>query len=307
MAHKNKYAIAIQAGAGPNDKYTRENKKKMELALEAAVKAAHGLLDNGGTAVDAVEWAVQYMEDNPLFNAGCGSSLNAEGDIEMSACIMEGKNLKAGAVSIIRNVKNPIVVARSVMEMTNHVIIGGESAKRFAELMKLEIRNDKYFITPHQYADYMESKLKNDRQSILKQRVYSTVGAVAVDSKGDIAAATSSGGTVFNMSGRIGDSGIPGAGCYANNKTCAVSATGDSEFLLRFSLANSIASAKQYTRQSVQQCVEYVINHLHKDSKADLGAIAIDTEGNIGIGFNSERMLRAWIGRDGELQVKVYE
>ena len=301
-----KIAIAIHGGAGPDSEYIKQNKTGYEKGLKHAIEAGYKILEKGGSAIDAVEEAVRNLEDNFLFNAGRGSALNNKGEVEMDASIMEGKELQAGAVSMVRNVKNPITLARYIMENTNHVLVSGNGALELAKNKNIELEADAYFITTHQYDLFIEERDKKSMEELLKQRVHGTVGAVAVDKKGNLAAATSTGGTTNSLSGRIGDSCLIGAGCYANNNTCAVSGTGDGELLINNVIAHSIAAAVEYTGYNLQQACDYIIKEKNKDINGDVGVISVNAEGDIGISFNSERMHRAFMSNDTELQVAIY-
>ncbi len=301
-----KIAMAIHGGAGPDSEYIKQNITGYEAGLINALTKAYGLLQKGDTAINAVEEAVRDLENNELFNAGRGSALNNKGEVEMDAAIMDGKQIKAGAVSMVQNVKNPITLARFVMENTNHVMLSGDGALQFAKAQKIELEADAYFITTHQYDLYMQERDAKSLQQLLKQRIHGTVGAVAVDKNGNIAAATSTGGLTNSLDGRIGDSCIIGAGCYANNKTCAVSGTGDGELLINNVIAHSIAAVIEYKNYHLQQACDFIINEKNKNVNGDIGVISVNTNGEIGISFNSKRMHRAWISTDMPMQIKIY-
>ncbi len=301
-----KIAIAIHGGAGPDSDYIKQNKTDYENGLKHALEAGYKTLEKGGSAVDAVEVAVKCLEDNYLFNAGRGSALNNKGEVEMDASIMEGKHLQAGAVSMVRNVKNPVALARYIMEHTNHVLVSGHGALELAKNKNIELEADAYFITTHQYDLFIEEGDKKSMDKLLKQRVHGTVGAVAVDKHGNVAAATSTGGTTNSLDGRIGDSCLIGAGCYANNNTCAVSGTGDGELLINNVIAHSISAAVEYTDYTLQQACDYITKEKNKNINGDVGVVSVNAEGNIGISFNSERMHRALMSSDTGLQVAIY-
>ena len=218
----NKIAFAVHGGASIMTPFLRRNLKDSEAGLTEAAQAGYTILRKGGSALNAVEAAIILLENNPLFNAGKGSALNSNGEIEMDASIMNGKNLKAGAVSMVRRVKNPIVLARHIMNETKHVCLSGYGALALAESFGVQLESDDYFITPHQF----EAFKKYTQPTVLKQlrkKMHGTVGAVALDKRGNLAAGTSTGGTSNSLPGRTGDSCVIGAGCYANNETCAVS------------------------------------------------------------------------------------
>jgi len=302
-----KIGIAIHGGAGPDSEFIKENIEGYKEGLKEAIRSAYKLLQDGNSAIDVVEEAVRKLEDNPLFNAGRGAAINNDGEVEMDASIMDGKSLKAGAISMVRNVKNPITLAKAVMQKTEHVLLSGYGALEFAKTVNIELEADAYFITAHHYDEYMKMRDKERFQELLKKSVHGTVGAVALDKDGNIAAATSTGGTTNSLAGRIGDSCIIGAGCYANNNTCAVSGTGDGEFLIRGVIAHSISSAVEYLHCSLQDACDLVIHGKNKNSEGNIGVISINTQGEIGISFNSDRMHRAWISDDQPLTVCIYK
>jgi beta-aspartyl-peptidase (threonine type) len=301
----NDIAIVIHGGASSIDPLLRDNEKAILIALEEAVLSGYEKLSAGHSSTDAVEAAVRLLEDCPFFNCAKGSCLNAEGQVEMDACMMQGKDLKNGAVTLVRNIKNPVSLARQVMDKTSHTLIGGEAARKLARILNVQLEPDDYFITPYRWQEYEQKKRKAGNPWTAK--VHGTVGAVALDKKGNVAAAASSGGTAFCLPGRIGDSCMAGIGCYADNKTCAVACTGDGEYLVKYVMAHSIAMVKQFTNCNIQDSCDHSIQVKHRQAQGDLGAIAIDCKGNIGISFNSERMPRAWIGRDGKIQLALYK
>jgi beta-aspartyl-peptidase (threonine type) len=301
-----KIAIAIHGGAGDDSEFIKQNKIAYEDGLKAAVKAGYNVLTEGGSALDAVEQAVNSLENNPLFNAGRGAALNNLGEVEMDAAVMDGKTSKAGAVSMVRNVKNPISLARKVLEQTNHVLISGYGAMQLASDLDMPLETDSYFITDHQQEVYMETSSRESRQELMKKRIHGTVGAVALDADGNVAAATSTGGTENSLPGRIGDSCIIGAGCYANNRTCAVSSTGDGEYIITGVIAHSVAMCTEFMGVSLQDACDHVIHVRNKNIKGSIGIISINKDAEIGISLNSERMHRAWIDADGEMEVYIY-
>jgi beta-aspartyl-peptidase (threonine type) len=298
------FAIAIHGGAGEDSPFIKENYSGYEQGLKEAAEAGQAVLKNKGTAMDAVIAAVCTLENNPLFNAGRGSALNHEGKIEMDAAVMNGQDLKAGAVAMVTGVKNPVVLAHAVMEKTNHVLLAGPGATEFARSMDMPLEEESYFITQHQL-DELNSARQESEDSLLQKPVRGTVGAVAMDMFGNVAAATSTGGTSNSLPGRIGDSCMIGAGCYASNNTCAVSGTGDGEFLIRGVTAHSIAMLMEARGCSVQQACDEVV-HQRSIPGGDIGVIAVTAAGEIGISFNSERMHRAWSNGDGDLTIKIY-
>ncbi|HVG40989.1 MAG TPA: isoaspartyl peptidase/L-asparaginase, partial [Chitinophagaceae bacterium] len=227
----NKLAIVIHGGAGPDSEHIKQNMDGYKKGLQEAASAGYRVLKEGGSALDAVEEAVNYLEDNPLFNAGRGSSLNENAEVEMDASIMNGKDLKSGAVAIVRNIKNPVTLARAVMEKTKHIYLGDKGALEFGKKIGLKVMPEAYFITDHAFEQYMDA-VKEESNTLeeagdyqVKRKTHGTVGAVALDKDGNVAAATSTGGIENKVPGRIGDSSMIGIGSYANNKTCAVSGT----------------------------------------------------------------------------------
>lgn len=298
-----KIAIAVHGGAGPDSEFLQQHMKESEEGLTKAVHCGHQILQKGGSALDAVEEAVKILEDNPLFNAGRGSSLNCNAEVEMDASIMDGNNLDAGAVSMVRAVKNPISLARVVMHNTNHVFLSGYGAFELAKRYNLSLKPDSYFITEHKYDEFEELK-DESYEEILCKKIRGTVGAVALDSKGNLAAATSTGGTSNCLPGRIGDSCHIGAGCYANNQTCAVSGTGEGEYLITRVIGHSISMMCEM-KMALQEACDHVVHIRNKDCGGEMGVITVNPKGDIGVAFNTEIMKRAWIGVDGQLHVKI--
>ncbi len=300
-------SIAVQGGAGGDSEFIQLHQSDIKAALKAAVSAGYKILQRGGNSLDAVEKVVCLMEDNLLFNAGRGSVLNNKGEVEMDAAIMDGRKNSAGAVALVRNIKNPITLARFIMENTPHVFLSGQGALEIAKQTDLELEVDAYFITEHQVNRYIKSRKKDDYNDSIRKRIHGTVGAVALDKAGNLAAATSTGGTSNCLSGRIGDSCIIGAGCYANNSSCAVSGTGDGELLIKNVIAHTIAFYKELKNCSLQEACDYVIHQRNKNAEGDIGVIALDAKGNLGICFNSERMHRAWKTNEENITVKIYK
>ena len=299
-----KIALAVHGGASNLSPFLKKNFKESEDGLAEAVSEAYKILNRGGSALDAVELAVQILEDNPLFNAGRGSALNCRGEIEMDASIMNGKDLKAGAVSMVRSVKNPISLARVIMNKTKHILLSGYGALELAKGEGIFLETDSYFITEHQQELFKKYSKHETVQQILEKKIYGTVGAVALDKRGNLAAATSTGGTSNCLPGRIGDSCIIGAGCYANNKTCAVSGTGEGEFLIRGVVAHTISMMIE-KNMPLQEACDHVIHLRNRKFKGDMSVISVNPKGEVGISFNSKIMKRAWKSSDEELQVRI--
>ena len=295
-----KWTLVIHGGAGgpvkgnmPADKEKRYFEK-----LSEALKTGAVILERGGTSLDAVEAAVRFMEDCPLFNAGLGAVLTEEGIAELDASIMDGKTGKAGAVSSVTNIKNPVSAARTVMEKSKYVMLTGDGAEKFAKENGLTIVDPSYFITAERKEAWQKIKDKSGQTG--------TVGAVALDQQGNLAAATSTGGMMFKMKGRVGDSPIIGAGTYANNETCAVSCTGHGEFFIRNVVAYDLSALIQYKGMSLIDASDYLINGKLKSLNAEGGLISVDKKGNIAMPFNTNAMFRGYINSEGASQVSIY-
>ncbi|WP_419418595.1 isoaspartyl peptidase/L-asparaginase family protein [Legionella sp. D16C41] len=298
-----KIAFAVHGGASESSPFLKKNKKATEEDLAKACQKGYDILKQGGSALDAVEAAVKIMEDSHYFNAGRGSALNCAGEVEMDASIMDGKELKAGAVSMVREVKNPISLARLIMTKTKHVLLSGYGALDFAKKEGLTLKPYSYFVTTHQYEEYERLNSEETYEDLLTKKSTGTVGAVALDSQGNLAAATSTGGTSNSLPGRIGDSCVIGAGCYANNKTCAVSGTGEGEYLITGVIAHTISMLTELNLP-LQEICEQVLHKRNKNC-GEIGVISINQQGDIGIAFNTEIMKRAWIDLNGKLHVKI--
>lgn len=308
-----KTAIIIHGGVGGDSQFIQENLEKYEQGLRDALHAGTRILDSGGRSVDAVEAAVNSLEDNSLFNAGRGSAINGKAQVEMCASIMDGKNYNSGAVAIVKNVKNPISLAKAIMLNTDYIYIGGAGALDYAQKINISLEPDSYFITEHQYDKYAkqrEDEFKSTNATAreeISKRLAGTVGAVAIDAEGNIAAATSTGGTPNAKEGRIGDSSMIGVGSFADNRLCGVSTTGDGEYLIRGVIAYDIAAVMDYKGLSLEEACDFVVKQKHGKVKGYMGVIAIDKDANIAQCFNGERMHRAWRTKDGEEKVMIYK
>ena len=307
--------LVIHGGAGTINRknMTEEREREYRAALSEALHIGQAVLAKGGSSLDAVEATVRFMEDSPLFNAGKGAVFTHEGKNELDAAIMDGKTKKAGSVAGVTIIKNPITAARAVMEKSKHVMMAGRGAELFATKMGLEIVDPSYFWTERRWKALQDELLKEQEgkpQAELEradENRFGTVGAVALDQSGNLAAATSTGGTTNKMYGRIGDTPIIGAGTYADNESCAVSATGAGEYFIRWTVAYDIAALMKYRGLSVQQAADQVINKTLKAVPgAEGGVIALDAKGNFAMPFNSEGMYRGWIGADGVPHVEIY-
>lgn len=303
-----KWVLVIHGGAGgtAGQKMPEEVQQQYISKMTEVLKAGAAVLSGGGTSLDAVETCIRLMEDSPMFNAGKGAVFTEEGKNEMDAAIMDGQTLKAGAVAGVTTIKNPISAARAVMEKSKHVMLIDGGAEKFAKDQGLEIVPTSYFYTKQRWDEYQ--KVHNEELNQKKDSVKShgTVGAVALDSHGNLAAGTSTGGMTNKMKGRIGDSPIIGAGTYANNNTCAVSCTGHGEYFIRNVVAYDVSARMEYKGQRLPEAVGDVVNVKLKSQGAEGGLIAVDRNGNIAMPFNTVLMFRGSIGIDGKIQVEIY-
>jgi beta-aspartyl-peptidase (threonine type) len=309
------FAIAIHGGAGTilRSLMTPEKEAQYTKALQNAIDAGYTILDEGGSSLDAVEAAVMSMENFPLFNAGKGAVFTNKGLHEMDAAIMDGKTLEAGAVCGISSVQNPIHLARVIKEKSGHVMLSGSEAAKFAKKMNLPFQPDEYFYTEERFQQWNSVKdsdtyqLDHSDKTEQGEKKFGTVGAVAIDIKGNLAAATSTGGMTNKRFGRVGDTPIIGAGTYANNNTCAISCTGHGEFFIRAVVAYDISCLMEYKGLTLKAACEYVVKDKLVKMGGEGGLIAIDKDGNIELPFNSEGMYRAWKKEGEETNVKIYE
>jgi beta-aspartyl-peptidase (threonine type) len=300
-------AIAIHGGAGalPRAEISSEQEKLYLAGLDAALDAGFAILKRDGTSLDATIAAVRVLEDNPLFNAGRGAVLNRDGVAELDASVMDGKTLSAGAVSGLRHVKSPIELARLVMEKSPHVMLVGAGAEEFAKLQGVEIVPNDYFVTPvrkMQLERLLRGAVSTKENDLA---AFGTVGAVALDSSGNLAAATSTGGMTGKRWGRVGDSPIIGAGTYANNASCAVSATGHGEFFIRTVVAHDICAQVEYLKIPLAKASANVLGKM-KALGGNGGVIAIDPKGEVVLDFNSEGMFRGVATSKGRREVAIY-
>jgi beta-aspartyl-peptidase (threonine type) len=298
--------FVMHGGAGTITRKTMtpEMEKQYRDTLETALRAGNAILAKGGTSLDAVEAAIHVLEDSPLFNAGKGAVFTHEGKNELDASIMDGKTRKAGAVAGVTIIRNPISAARTVMDKSKHVMMAGRGAELFATKMGLEIVDPSYFWTERRWKA-LQQELMNEAPTEPKK--FGTVGAVALDKEGNLAAGTSTGGTTNKQYGRIGDSPIIGAGTYADNASVAVSCTGDGEYFIRLSVARDIAALVEYKGMTVKQAGDEVIMKKLTALGGEGGAIILDRNGNFATPFNSEGMYRGWIGADGVPHVEIYK
>ena len=311
-----KYVIAIHGGAGTilRTNMTNEIEKKYKTALNDSILAGEYILLNSGLAIDAVEASIRSLENNPLFNAGRGSVFSNEGEHEMDASIMNGKDLMAGAIAGVKNVKNPITLAKSVMQHSNHVFMAGHGAEVFAKQLNIEMAPNEYFFEQMRYDQLIQAKT-NDRIELDHvdnkfengEKKFGTVGAVALDVFGNISAGTSTGGMTNKKHGRVGDTPIIGAGTYANNQTCAVSCTGHGEFFIRSVVAYDISCLIEYKGFSLKEACNLVVKDKLVKIGGEGGLIALDARGNIELCFNSEGMYRASKKSNEEVYLGIYK
>lgn len=312
QAQNSDFGIIVHGGAGTilKENMTPEMERAYTEKLQEALQTGWAILEKGGSSLDAVEAAVMLMEDSPLFNAGKGAVFTSEGKNEMDACIMDGNTLNSGAVAGITNIKNPVHLARLVMERSKHVMFAAGGAVAFAREQGMEFADDDYFFTQRRWDGLQKAlqKENKDKQSALpSDHKFGTVGACALDKNGNLAAATSTGGMTNKKYGRIGDSPIVGAGNYANNKTCAVSGTGHGEYFIRGVVAYDISAQMQYGGVSLQQAAETVVMQKLTELGGTGGIIAIDNKGNVAMPFNTAGMYRGYMLNDGKLFVKIYK
>jgi L-asparaginase / beta-aspartyl-peptidase len=305
-----KIALAVHGGAGTiaRELMSPAREKSYRDALESALRRGHAVLTEGGAALDAVEAAVRALEDVPHFNAGKGSVFNADGQHEMDASLMNGSDLRAGAVAGVTNVKNPITLARRVMDKSSHVLISGAGAFEFAHKQKVELEDDQYFFDQFRYEQWKETAGTDNYQldHSDKEKKFGTVGAVALDAQGHLAAATSTGGMTNKKWQRIGDSPIIGAGTYANDVSCAVSCTGHGESFIRAVAAHDVHALMAYKGLSLQEAVRVVVHDKLPPLDGDGGLIAVDREGNLVLDFNCSGMYRGHVGADGEFHTAIF-
>jgi L-asparaginase / beta-aspartyl-peptidase len=295
------YILLIHGGAGDITRETLPDSLAQEYmnGLRAALVVGHRILDTGGTALDAVEAVVRYLEDHPLFNAGKGAVFTAEGKNELDASIMDGATGLAGAVAGVTTVKNPILAARAVMEKTSHVMLAGPGADRFAVEQGLEMVDPSWFFTQKRYDGWLKAREEMQKMG--------TVGAVALDKKGNLAAATSTGGMTMKRYGRVGDAPVIGAGTYADNRSCAVSCTGHGEYFIRNSVAFDMAARILYTGVTPERAAHDILHKKLKAIGGTGGLIALDARGQYTMTFNTSGMFRGVLLPGGEIHVMIFD
>lgn len=312
------FSIVIHGGAGTilKSDMTPELEKAYTAGLDSALQKGFAIIEKGGTAIDAIITSIKMLEDNLLFNAGRGSVFTKKGVQEMDAAIMNGATMKAGSITGVRNVMNPIMLAYEVMENSNHVFLSGKGANDFAIKQGIQLMPDDYFFSKFRYDQWKEIRdsdsysldhTHQDLAELMKDKKFGTVGAVACDSYGNIAAATSTGGMTNKKYGRIGDSPIIGAGTYANNKTCAISCTGHGEPFIRAVAAHDVSALMEYKNMSLQDAMNEVVHHKLIQLDGEGGMIGVDTKGNAAMIFNSAGMYRAMKNSNGEQKVAFYK
>ncbi|RPD40874.1 isoaspartyl peptidase/L-asparaginase family protein [Chitinophaga barathri] len=316
------YVLVIHGGAGTilKKNMTPEKEAQYKAGLEASLKKGYEILQAGGSSLDAVEGAIRILEDDPLFNAGKGAVFTHDGRNELDAAIMDGSTLAAGSVAGVRTIKNPISLARAVMEKSEHVMMAGRGAEEFAAQAGVEIVDTSYFRTEERWQGLQKAlaedsaKAKLDHSYIPAHKLgilnrdnkFGTVGCVALDKKGNLAAGTSTGGMTNKKYGRIGDAPIIGAGTYANNATVAVSCTGWGEFYIRNVVAYDLSALMGYKSMSVEEAGKAVIKKVG-DLGGDGGLIALDKDGNMAMPFNTEGMYRGTVTKDGKIEILIYK
>jgi len=303
MADEN-FGIVVHGGAGVLSNLSYEQQQKIEQKVSETVLSAYEIIKNGGTSLDAVEFAVSELEDSPLFNAGRGAVYSFDEVQEMDASIMSGLDRSAGAVASVKIVKNPIKLARKVLEETEHVLLVSDGAESFAKTIGVQIVDPSYFHSDKNLKRLRKVKNKISHNTLVQDKI-GTVGAVALDKEGNIAAATSTGGMTNKMPGRVGDTPIIGSGTWAQNDICGVSSTGHGEFFIKFQVAKEVCTRMEYLNQSLQQSSNNVINELLQIGGFG-GLIAIDKDANISTPFNTEGMIRGSITNKSDLSVEIY-
>lgn len=298
------FGIVVHGGAGVLSNLTKEQQNIIERELSTTLIVAYDMLKKGSSSLDVVEFAVSEFEDSPLFNAGRGSVYTSDETQEMDASIMYGLNRSAGAVASVKNIKNPIKLARKVFEQTEHVLLVGEGAESFAKSIGEATEDSAYFHSEKNLKRLRKVKNKITKNPLIQDKI-GTVGAVALDKSGNISAATSTGGMTNKMPGRVGDTPIIGSGTWAQNKICGVSSTGHGEFFIKFQVAKEVCTRIEYLNQSLEESSQDIIDEL-KEIGATGGLIAIDKDANVSTPFNTDGMIRGSITNKSDLNVAIY-
>jgi len=301
------FALVVHGGAGYiyEGRYTKEEEEGYIKKLEEALNLGYEILENNGSAVDAVETVIRVLEDSPLFNAGKGAVFTEDGNVELDASIMDGKNINSGGVAGLKHIKNPITLARFVMEHSSHVLMFGDGAEKFAAEFGLQTVKNSYFKTEARIEEFNKSKDITYLES--NDHKFGTVGCAVLDKNGNLAAGTSTGGIMGKKYGRVGDSPIIGAGTYANNKTCALSATGHGEFFIRNVVTHDISALMEYKRLNLREAANLVINKKLQEQEALGGVVGLDKYGNIVMSFNTEGMFRGYRTSGNDSVIKLYK
>ena len=306
MSHAATPVLVIHGGAGVVAKeVTPEKEKAVRAGLQKALDAGYGVLKSGGASLDAVVAAITVLEDDPNFNAGKGAVFNHDGKNELDASIMDGATRRAGSVANVHRIRNPILLARAVMDKSPHVMMVGDGAEAFAQSIGMTLVDPKYFYTDKRWQELQDALREEAAQEKSTASKHGTVGAVALDSAGRLAAGTSTGGMTNKRFGRVGDSPVIGAGTYANAR-CAVSATGWGEFYIRAAAAHDICARVEYRGEPVKQAADDVVMEVVPKLGGDGGVIALDADGNFAAPFNTEGMYRGWIDRDGKAHIAIF-
>ncbi len=312
-----RFVIAIHGGGGvrPRDEMTPELEASYRAALRRSLEAGYEVLAGGGDSIDAVEAAIRVMEDSPFFNAGKGSSFNREGIVQMDASIMDGRTLDAGAVGVVQRVRNPITLARRIMDSSPHVMMADQGALEFAKAQGLTIEAPHYFYTERKW-ESLQRRLRQGTEYGKRpsktaritpdSHAFGTVGAVALDARGNLAAGTSTGGREGKLHGRIGDSPIIGAGTYANNATLAVSSTGLGEHVIRVVATKTMSDLMQYEGMSVDEATRAVIGQV-AEMGGSISVVAVDQDGSVTMPYSGDGMYRGFVREDGVYEVRIYE
>jgi L-asparaginase / beta-aspartyl-peptidase len=304
------FVLIAHGGAGNYTNFPAAESASKTAAMTRAMKAGYDILAQGGTSLDAVETTTRSLENSGEFNAGRGSDYTREGDCELDAAIMDGKTLNAGAVADVKRIANPISLARLVMEKTPHVLLVGDGAETFAKSQGVSFVSPFYFYNEKQWRQYQEMKSQAEKTKSsgdFQSRMYGTVGVVALDKAGNLAAGTSTGGTAWKMPGRVGDSPLIGAGTYANNDSCAISGTGVGEYFIRNVVAADICARVRYLHVSLQQAANDVVMGELVAQHGEGGIIGIDRHGELAAVFNTHGMLRGVVHADGNITIKVFK
>ena len=307
-----RFVLVVHGGAGiiARSTMTAATERAYRAGIEAALRAGERILSAAGSSLDAVIAAVSEFEDNPLFNAGRGAAFTADGTNELDACVMDGASLKAGAVTLVTTVRHPVQLARLVMDKTRHVLLAAHGAEALARKHGLETVAPKYFFTERRFQALQRMRQAGDRQrsaDVTEADKHGTVGAVALDLEGNLAAATSTGGRNNKLSGRVGDSPIVGAGTYANNATVAVSGTGEGEYFMRTLAAYSVSALIEYKGWSVERAAEHVVRERIAALGGGGGLIALDRNGRFAMPFSAQGMYRGHVTSGAEPIIKIYE